>query len=421
MLKHLYIKMIEYLADKTFFKNIITLMSGTILSQIITVISVSFLSRMYSPEKFGEYALFISCAAVLSVFFGCKYELAILLPDKREESINIVFLCIATSIGTCILFMGALLLFGQDVMNLLNIKIPLSLILLIPSYSCFMGFYQALYNWFNREKKFVIMSKSKMILSVSSVFFSIILFTFSKDGLILGVILGQLIVLIYMFHMFYKDIRHINIKDVFDVAKRYIDFPKFSIITTFISIVSDQVPVFLLSVFYGANVVGYFSLGQRCINMPISVITQAFGDIFREKVASKLKKKQSFTYDFDYMIKKLIIISIFPSIILLIWAPDIFIIFFGEQWAEAGLYTQILVPMYFFKCLASPVSSVYVITEKQKIGLFFQVFIISILLIGIYLGKLIFDDEKISIAFLGWAYVIACILSIYINRKLTYR
>jgi O-antigen/teichoic acid export membrane protein len=61
-------------------RNILALMTGTGLAQLIPIIVSPFLSRIYSPEQFGLFALFLATVSSLSVMATGRYELAIILP-----------------------------------------------------------------------------------------------------------------------------------------------------------------------------------------------------------------------------------------------------------------------------------------------------------------------------------------------------
>ena len=72
-----------------FTRNVLTLMTGTTIAQAIPVAISPLLTRIYAPEDFGVYALFISLATIFGSVANARYELAIMLPKKDEDAINI--------------------------------------------------------------------------------------------------------------------------------------------------------------------------------------------------------------------------------------------------------------------------------------------------------------------------------------------
>ena len=69
--------------------NILTLMVGTTLSQAVPIAIMPILTRIYTPEDFGLYAIYGAIITILGTIASGRYELAILLPDKDEDAINI--------------------------------------------------------------------------------------------------------------------------------------------------------------------------------------------------------------------------------------------------------------------------------------------------------------------------------------------
>ncbi|SFM05081.1 lipopolysaccharide biosynthesis protein [Pelosinus propionicus] len=417
--KNLYVKLIAYIKNRNFLKNVLTLMSGTIFSQIIMVLSMPVLTRIYSPEDFGIYAVFISATSIISVMATGRYELAIILPKEKCDSANLLFLCIYLSGMTVFFLLGIFFICGESMLRYFNQSAMLPYFWISPFYVFLLAIYQAFYYWFNREKRYDVMSKSRIIVSLINIFISIIIgmYWYSPWGLIIAPFIAQAVVGIYMTYLFIyeNNMQFVNYKAVVYQAKRYVDFPRYLMVGHAIGNISQQLPVLLLNIFYGTSVVGYFSLGQRCINMPLNLITQSVGDVFRQRAAMEYTDKGECKNLFNKTMKKLAVIAIFPFIILLVAAPSLFQFIFGQEWRIAGVYTQILVPMYYLRCIASPLSSMALIAEKQKIDLFFQVFIISVLVFSMSLGKTLFTIAEVTIVFFCLGYCLIYLLSLYMS------
>ena len=82
--------MINKLKPKSEFShNVLTLMTGTTIAQAIPIAISPILTRIYTPEDFGVFALFLAITGVFSVVASGRYELALMLPRKEEDAINI--------------------------------------------------------------------------------------------------------------------------------------------------------------------------------------------------------------------------------------------------------------------------------------------------------------------------------------------
>ena len=69
-------------------------------------------------------------------------------------------------------------------------------------------------------------------------------------------------------------------------------------------------------------------------------------------------------------------------------APRLFPFVFGAQWGEAGLIAQALVPWLFMLTFTSPLSSLFVIADKQEWGLVFALLSTSVSLAYLIVTRL---------------------------------
>ncbi|WP_310441139.1 hypothetical protein [Sulfurimonas sp.] len=71
-----------------FSRNVLTLMTGTTIAQAIPIAISPILTRIYTPEDFLVFALYMAIASILSVIATGRYEMAIMLP-KYDKNGNI--------------------------------------------------------------------------------------------------------------------------------------------------------------------------------------------------------------------------------------------------------------------------------------------------------------------------------------------
>jgi O-antigen/teichoic acid export membrane protein len=67
------------------------------------------------------------------------------------------------------------------------------------------------------------------------------------------------------------------------------------------------------------------------------------------------------------------LVGLLPSVILLIFSPQLFTWIFGDVWRPAGELVRILAPLCFLNFVASPLSYVFYVGGKQKIDLVWQI------------------------------------------------
>ena len=72
--------------------------------------------------------------------------------------------------------------------------------------------------------------------------------------------------------------------------------------------------------------------------------------------------------------------------ILFFIVEDLFIFVFGEKWGIAGMYAQVILPLFFIRFISSTLSKVLIVFEKQKNELIinFVLLLTGILLISYF-------------------------------------
>ena len=101
--------MIKNIFNNKLVKQTGTLASGTMLAQIIGLFATPVLSRYYLPEDFGLLGSILTLAGIVTVILSLKYEMAIVLTEKREETNSVVGLSLLIMIGLFIISSGVII------------------------------------------------------------------------------------------------------------------------------------------------------------------------------------------------------------------------------------------------------------------------------------------------------------------------
>ena len=145
------------------------------------------------------------------------------------------------------------------------------------------------------------------------------------------------------------------------------------------------------------------------IFLPISFFGQALGNVFFQKASEEKNKTGEIVGIVKDVMRRLIAFGLFPSFVLMIMGGVIFSEILGPQWSEAGRYAGILAPWTLFVFIASPLSTIFAILEKQTIDLLFNILILFSRLCVLIIGGLL-NDPIISlllysitgVVFWGW-------------------
>ena len=377
--------MISKLKPKSeFSRNVLTLMTGTTIAQAIPIAISPILTRIYSPEDFGLFALFIAIASIFGSIANGRYELAIMLPKKDEDAINIFALGFIITLVISLTLLILVILFHDYFVALLNNKEIGIWLYFVPIAVFFTGLFNIL-NYFNNRKKYYKDIANATI--IKSIILAIVQLSigFIKGGvvgLISGQILSQIFANMRLFKNITKDkllISKISKVKMISLAKKYQNFPKYSMPGSLASILSTQLTNILISAFYSVATLGFYSLVQRLLGMPSSLVGASMGQVFFQQATQEKHETGKAINSFKSTIKKLIIIGLPSFGILFFIVEDLFTLVFGEEWRVSGSYAQILIPLFFIRFISSPLSMIYDIFNKLKIELIWQI----VLMIGV--------------------------------------
>jgi len=414
--------MLNKLKPKSEFShNVLTLMTGTTVAQAIPVAISPILTRIYTPEDFGLYSLFIAIAFIFGSIANGRYELAIMLPKKDEDAINIFALGFIITLGISFLLLILIILFHDLIVDFLdNDKIGIWLYF-IPITVFFIGFFNIL-NYFNiRKKYYKNIANSKIFKSIILAILQLSI-GFIKQGA-MGLISGQIVSQIFANWQLFKNIikdktllSKITIKNIWIEAKKYKDFPKFSLWGVFANTLSIHFTNILISSFFTISTLGFYSLVQKILGMPSALIGSSIGQVFFQEASEEKMKTSRAINTFKKTINKLILLGVPLYGLLYFIIEDVFAIVFGEEWRIAGVYAQILIPLFFIKFISVAVSTTFSIFNRLKFELFLKI----LLLIGIITILFFFKEKE----FQNYLFYFMCyssfiyLLSLYFSYKL---
>jgi O-antigen/teichoic acid export membrane protein len=395
----------RWLPEGEFARNVLTLMSGTMLAQAIPVLISPALTRLYTPAQLGSLALFISLIAVGVVLATGRFELAIPIPRSHREAFDL------TVVGISLAFVGcALAWVGLAALTMIpsygvasfgplghwGYALPLGILLL--------GIYQCLSYWNNRNKRFGALSFSKVAQSgtVGTVQLASGLAGAGSAGLLGGYLLGQFAANAALLRSTARDAagstRRPSVAQACAVARRHAGFPRYMIPGQLANVASSQMPVLLLTLFYGPAIAGFYSLAERVLVLPLSIIGTAIGDVYRQRAAEEYQATGQCRELYLRTARRLALTAALPLLCVALLAPWLFGLVFGASWREAGHITSLLCAMVFCQVVSSPLSQTVLLADMHRLDMAWQFLRLALAAGSLYLGSVIWADHRVSIA-----------------------
>ncbi|OUR61122.1 hypothetical protein A9Q74_10560 [Colwellia sp. 39_35_sub15_T18] len=172
--------------------------------------------------------------------------------------------------------------------------------------------------------------------------------------------------------------------------KRYNKFPIYSLPGGTMNSISAQLPVIVVTAKFGAELGGGLALTMRTLGAPIGIIGKSVLDVFKKYAGDEYRQHGSCA---NIYLNTLFYLSFFASlfaIFLFFFSKTLFTTLFGEQWLKSGEIAIVLIPLFALRFVASPLSYLIYIVEKQHVAIIWQTALL-LMTLGIFYSTLPFE------------------------------
>ena len=351
----------DKLLKNPFIRSLSVLMAGTALTNLIIVLTTPLLTRMYTPEEFGVYSVFLSLLYTGIILVSLRYETAIPLPEDEDEAFHLLVLSIILAIIVSAL--SYILFYFIPVSQLLNVPKIEPYMWMLSLSLLGLGIFQAFNSWALRDEQYMMISRTKMTMNSSQIVsqLSLGLFQLGLLGLLIGEVIGRITGALDYFRLIKRTQRvanKITAKSLIKVLVGYKSYPIVSSWAALINSLGTQMPIFYLAAHFDAKTAGWFFLAQKILTIPEGLIGFSASQVYLTQAAQTARNSQEHFRQFFWdTVKKMIIMSSIIMGLVALCAPLAIKIVFGEQWIQAAEFIQILSVLYFMKIIINPISA----------------------------------------------------------------
>lgn len=355
-----------------FARNVATLMTGGVIANLLSLAAVPVISRLFNPGDFGVVALFVAITMILATVATLRYEHAIVLPESSEEAAEIAtlayfFLFVASCLVFIITVAWYVLLPDSSWVQTLGLWF-----LALPVGALFLAVPNIVVNLNTREKQFRQIAEAEILqVGVMSIVRIVSGFIWSSTvaGLVGGLLAGNVARMYSLLGRRWSNLlngyRKMDLSRARLIAVRYKQFPLYSMPTGLFRVLGRNLPVFLLAMLFSPAVVGFYAMAARLIRLPMAVLGESVRRTYMQKAA---ELNNSGAGLLDSLVKITLALAGAGILIftpLYFWGVELFSIFLGDNWGEAGSYVSILTPWFLMLFVQIPPSVIYIIYQRQ--------------------------------------------------------
>lgn len=404
------------------FQNSAKMLSANAIAQAVGILFYPLLTRLYSAEDFGVLNLFLSIGGVLLLLATADYQYAILLPKSDKKAASVLQLASLISLSVVALC-SISIFFRHPISRMFKAPELADFYPLLPLFVLFSAAWTLLNYWFTRKKQFGAISRYQVGQNLGNAVFK---YGFGAAGFlrwglfvstILSLALSLGISVRTTFKSWKNSLLHFEPKPIRTAARRYARFPLFSLPRSIVNNLSSNLPIFLLTPFFGLTELGYFGMALTLAFRPVNMIAASLYQVFFQRFAENLQNRLPIRSFFRKFVLRTLIIVIPGFTLLYFVLPDLCAWLLGSGWEMSGEYIRLMLPWIGMVCVGSCISFISDLFQKQSTMLGIEIAYLILrtagLCIGIALDRI---DLSILLFSLSGALIIAVQLIWY--RKL---
>ena len=354
-----------------------TVLAGAAGAQVLPLLVAPLLTRMCTPEDMGDFSVWLGVITVTSTAATLRLEAAMVLDhDKQQQGVcfSVVAYC-----ATLLSLMLTLLLAAASALDLQAVRDLSGFELLTigvgtwtTAYTQTMLAYATSHNLFGKAAQAKVLRAAVVAVS------QCVLLRAGLDGtaLVAGQLIGLLAGLWAAERLLAPPAPRIKLSlgtEQRNYLVRHQAFWRFSLPSSLLNTVVGQLPLFMIGMHHGALAAGLFALTQRVLSAPSAFVATSVLEVFKRESVHEFESVGNCRDIYRATFKALSLLALTPSLILFLFAPQLFSWVFGLAWRPAGEFARILAPLCFLNFIASPLSYVFFVAGKQKIELLWQV------------------------------------------------
>ncbi len=356
---------------------VLTLLSGASLSMGISFLTGIVLTRLFTPAEFGVANYFVAVLSVLVTFASFRYEDAVMLPAGDEEAASVAWGALLLVAGFSLLY-AALIPWRIPIAAALNLEGVAPWLPLIPVALGAMRSMKVLENWLTRKKQFPTVSAGQVGATLSQSGLRLaagaVPATANAGGLIGGFVGAQIVgAMVYAASVGRRSgpafRAGLNLGGICRALVRYRKFSFFSTPSAVLNAVVARLPLLVLPFFlFDESVLGLYGLAVNVLGVPLSLVGAAIAPVFFVHAAES-HRRNALAGVAEGVHRRLVMLGMFPALAAVLAGPEICAFVYGDPWRPAGEYLRILSPWLFLAAVASPLSRLFDVLERQKTDL----------------------------------------------------
>ncbi|MDB3923132.1 hypothetical protein N9359_03430 [Luminiphilus sp.] len=390
--------------------------AGAGIAQVIPILSNVFLAVAIGAAQFGFFSLWLGIVYLGAVFSTLRLENALFIEKQGTARVQgmkaiVKVMVVPSLVGA----FGLVALACMSPSTLPNLPLPL-LSVFIPA-AALLGLNNTVQAFVVSNGSYTLINKIRVLQAVSVALVQCFLVwkTPTAMSMAIGFVLGQAFCMMYAVirlkgTLFFPSANC----DPLSFTRRHWRFPAFSLPADSLSSFGALLPVALVGSHYGADAAGQIALTIRVLAAPVSLLGKAIQDVFKREAVLEIAERGTCRQLYFIIVLALLPVVALFILILQLLGPAGFVFLFGEDWSQAGDISRTLAPVFGISLLASPLSYIVYLVNRQHVDLFWQ----AALVICVWFSLTQFSTLEEAVKVYAYVYTGMYLVSLVVSYRL---
>ena len=408
------------------------LITATVAGQLVTFLLYPVMARLYTPTAFGVFATFLTISScMLPLATGC-YEQAIIntaSSEERQRLHSLIFhrlfrFAVICAVGVLSFLLLNGLYLGRD--------IPLLPLVLLPIGVIFQATFVTVTETLVKVAEFRPLALAKILVGSGSAISRSVLGILGSSGplMVVGDVVAKGLITAWSLVTLRKlgytagiGLR-LAVSEKVKLSNRYKKFPLMILPEQILNIVAGGIHVLVISIFFGAEALGYVSLVFSALYFPVTVLTSSVKDVFRSYGSAAYE--QQGTCQALYIKFLLILVPVGAIIFapLFVFSEPLVLLAFGAQWEKSAEYVKVMVPAFYSNFVAMSFAGVMIFTNRLSAALKWQAVSLVATTVSLLVGALYFKSVMTTLVLFSAtrtvSYILYAALAFIFSKRYVY-
>lgn len=350
-------------------RGVVAILGGTAGAQVIALASAPLISRLFSADQYGPFAVVTAASLPLAAVMALRLDLAIPAVEEEGDSLRVARLGIEAAAA---LTTGGMLLswLGRSWLgDWLNLPDP-RIVAFIPLIAGVTAIYTVLNQVAIRERRYQAIGRRNLMQGGAVALLQLLAgaIGWGAAGLAVGAAGGQLLGVLSLAASLRDLDWAISGGPRRELLRRFKVYPMLMAPSGLINALGLQAPVILTSIFYGHAVSGWLGMTQRILALPVGLIGLAISQVFLGEFGTARRKGgRDLRSMFSRATRSLTIAAVSMGAVIFAFAPWAFSVVLGDQWRISGLYAQALAAGMVAQMVAAPLSQTLIVLGRVRL------------------------------------------------------